>query len=504
MCRRIIVSERWPGSCPTCSARCCLADSPARESEPTSSTLRSPCTPPPGRWVRPANTLILVMLPRKCEIAAHDVTPPTSSTAARLPAIQASKRLRLRGGLGVAGVPGWPGWLARGAFALPAPGDCGLRPRGLSSGGSCGQPPPSGPSFGPAMDRRNSRGIRTGVSPPPVACDARRYGRPVPGPTRDDWPGVSVVLPVLNEERHVDDAVASVLAQDYPGPLEIVLALGPSHDRTDEVAAGLSAADPRVRTVRNPTRRTPEELNLAIGVSRPPVVARVDGHAQLPGDYLRTAVQLLDRTEADNVGGLMWAEGVTDVEKAIARAMTSKLGVGNARFHVGGEEGPAETVYLGVFRRTALDRVGGYDEVFARAQDWEMNYRIRSTGGLVWFSPALRVTYRPRPSLGALARQYFHYGRWRREVMRRHPGSVNVRYLAPPIALVAFAGGLVAGAAGLRWAFVLPAGYLVLVTAGGLAISGGLPWRSRLTLPVVLTTMHGAWGAGFLTGLVKR
>jgi len=325
----------------------------------------------------------------------------------------------------------------------------------------------------------------------------------VPGPTRDDWPGVSVVLPVLNEERHLSEAVASVLAQDYPGPLEIVLALGPSHDRTDEVAAGLSAADPRVRTVRNPTGRTPEGLNLAIGASRHPVVARVDGHAQLPGDYLRTAVQLLERTEADNVGGLMWAEGVTDVEKAIARAMTSKLGVGNARFHVGGEEGPAETVYLGVFRRTALDRVGGYDEAFARAQDWEMNYRIRSSGGLVWFSPSLRVTYRPRPSLGALGRQYFYYGRWRREVMRRHPGSVNLRYLAPPIALIGFTAGLIAGIAGLRWAFVLPVGYLVMVTAGAVVIGGGLPLRSRLTLPVVLMTMHGAWGAGFLSGLVR-
>ena len=325
----------------------------------------------------------------------------------------------------------------------------------------------------------------------------------MPGPTLDDWPGVSVVLPVLNEERHLPDAVASVLSQDYPGALEIVLALGPSSDRTDEVATGLSAADPRVRTVRNPTGRTPEGLNLAVGASRHSVVARVDGHAQLPADYLRTAVELLERTGADNVGGLMWAEGVTDVEKAIARAMTSKLGVGNARFHVGGEEGPAETVYLGVFRRTALERVGGYDEVFARAQDWEMNYRIRSSGGLVWFSPALRVTYRPRPSLGALARQYFHYGRWRREVMRRHPGSVNLRYLAPPTALVGFVGGLIAGLAGIRWAFLLPAGYLVLVTAGAIFIGGGLPWRSRMTLPVVLVTMHGAWGAGFLTGLVR-
>jgi glycosyltransferase involved in cell wall biosynthesis len=323
----------------------------------------------------------------------------------------------------------------------------------------------------------------------------------VPGPAREDSPGVSVVLPVLNEERHLADAVRSVLSQDYPGPLEIVLALGPSRDRTDEVAASLAAADPRVRTVANPSGRTPHGLNAAIRASRYAVVARVDGHAQLPADYLRTAVALLERTGADNVGGLMWAEGVTDVEKAIARAMTSKLGVGNARFHVGGEEGPADTVYLGVFRRTALERVGGYDEAFTRAQDWEMNYRLRSSGGRVWFSPALRVTYRPRPSLGALARQYFHYGRWRREVMRRHPGSVTLRYLAPPLALVGFVAGLGAGIAGVRWAFVLPAGYVVLVTVGAAAISGGLPWRSRLTLPAVLATMHGSWGAGFLSSI---
>lgn len=314
-----------------------------------------------------------------------------------------------------------------------------------------------------------------------------------------DWPGVSVVLPVLNEERHLADAVASVLAQGYPGPIEVVLALGPSTDRTDGVAADLAARDPRVRTVRNPSGRTPKGLNLAIAASRYPVVARVDGHSSLPDDYLRTAVELLERSGADNVGGLMWAEGVTDVEQAIARAMTSKLGVGNARFHVGGEEGPADTVYLGVFRRTALDRVGGYDETFARAQDWEMNYRLRETGGLVWFSPALRVSYRPRPSLAALARQYFHYGRWRREVMRRHPGSVNVRYLAPPVALLGFAGGLVAGLAGVRWAFVLPGGYVVLVLVGAGVVGRGLPVRSRVLLPVVLATMHGAWGSGFLS-----
>jgi succinoglycan biosynthesis protein ExoA len=313
-----------------------------------------------------------------------------------------------------------------------------------------------------------------------------------------------VVLPVLNEERHLEGAVRSVLAQDYDGPLEVILALGPSTDATDAVAARLAAADERVRTVPNPTGRTPEGLNAAIAASAMPVVARVDGHSTLPQGYLRTAVELLERTGADNVGGLMWAEGVTDVERAIARAMTSKLGVGNARFHVGGEEGPADTVYLGVFRREALNRVGGYDPGFARAQDWEMNYRIRASGGLVYFTPELRVSYRPRPSLSALARQYFHYGRWRREVMREHPESVNLRYLAPPVAVVGVVGGTVVGSAGLRRAFVLPAGYAALVTVGAAVIGRGLPWRSRAILPVVLATMHGAWGSGFLSSVRPR
>jgi len=322
------------------------------------------------------------------------------------------------------------------------------------------------------------------------------------------WPAVSAVLTVLNEERHLRDAVASVLEQDYPGDIEVVIALGPSRDGTDAVAADIAAKDPRVRCVANPSGRTPEGLNKALAISHHPVVARVDGHAELPGDYLRVAVDALERSGAVNVGGLMWAEGRTDFERAVARAMTSRFGVGNAPFHVGGEEGPADTVYLGVFRRSALDDVGGYDEAFTRAQDWEMNYRLRRAGGLIWFTPALRVSYRPRGSLSSLARQYFNYGKWRGEVMRQHPDTVNLRYLAPPLALVAVTVGLLLGLVGigvrpLLWALLLPAGYLAGVLVGSAVTSRGLPWRAALWLPAVYPTMHGSWGAGFLS-TVKR
>ncbi|MGW5239956.1 glycosyltransferase family 2 protein [Monashia sp. NPDC004114] len=316
--------------------------------------------------------------------------------------------------------------------------------------------------------------------------------------TTDVTPPVSVIMPLLNEERHLRDAVAMILAQDYAGSLEVVLALGPSTDRTDEVAAAIAAEDPRVRLVRNPTGRTPDGLNAAIGASTGEVVVRVDGHSEIPDDYVSVAVAELRRVGADNVGGIMDARGTTDFERAVACAMRSPIGVGASRFHTGGEAGDADTVYLGVFERSALERVGGYDPHFSRAQDWEMNHRIRESGGKVWFTPELKVTYRPRASVSALARQYFHYGRWRRVVARYHEGTINPRYLAPPAMVGVTTAAVVAG---FFWApaWVVPLGYAAGVTAGGLAITRGESGRTRAAAPLVLATMHWAWGIGFLT-----
>ncbi|MER5973079.1 glycosyltransferase family 2 protein [Streptomyces sp. NPDC002055] len=312
-------------------------------------------------------------------------------------------------------------------------------------------------------------------------------------------PAVSVIMPVLNEERHLRNAVRHILEQEYAGELEVVIALGPSADRTDEIAAQLVAEDPRVHTVPNPTGRTPAALNAAIKASRHPVVVRVDGHGMLSPDYIATAVRLLAETGAQNVGGIMHAEGENDWEHAVAAAMTSKIGVGNAAFHTGGAAGPAETVYLGVFRREALEQQGGYNEEFIRAQDWELNFRIREAGGLIWFSPELKVSYRPRPSVRALGKQYKDYGRWRHVVARYHQGSINLRYLAPPTALTAIAAGIVVGAALTPWGFLVPGGYLAAIAAGSVPAGRGLPLKARLRIPIALATMHMAWGWGFLT-----
>ena len=323
-----------------------------------------------------------------------------------------------------------------------------------------------------------------------------------------DAPGVSVVMPVLNEERHLATAVQQILTTDYRGPVEVVLGLGPSTDQTGSVAARLAAHDEWIRLVDNPSGRTSAALNAAIAAASHDIIVRVDGHALIPPDYLDIAVATLLDTGAANVGGIMGARGETDFERAVAAAMTSWFGVGGAAFHIGGQAGPALTVYLGCFQRSALERVGGFDETMVRAQDWELNHRIRETGGLVWFTPDLHVTYRPRDSIAALARQYWQYGRWRREVTRRHPGTVSPRYLAAPATVLGIGSGALIGLIGtmtghrriaaLGWS--APLAYALGNLAASTWIGRGHPAGVRVRVPAALAAMHLAWGAGFIRG----
>lgn len=325
------------------------------------------------------------------------------------------------------------------------------------------------------------------------------------------WPGVSVVMPVRNEERHLAAAVQQVLAQGYPGELEVLMAVGPSTDRTEEIAAGLAAADERVVLVPNPAGRTPHALNAAIARSRFDILVRVDGHGELTPGYITTAVELLERTGAANVGGIMDAQGTTAFEQAVAVAYTSRLGLGGSTFHLTtSREQEAETVFLGSFRKSVLLEVGGYDETLHRAQDWELNHRLRQAGHSIWFSPKMRVTYRPRSSLRALARQFYETGRWRREVVRRYPDTASLRYLAPPLAVSGVVGGtlltgvgVLGGPRWLRLGVLAPLGYLAVVLLGSATLRRELPVQVRVRLPLVLAVMHMTWGAGFVVGLPR-
>lgn len=312
-----------------------------------------------------------------------------------------------------------------------------------------------------------------------------------------DFPPVSIILTVLNEESHLRSAIQAALNSDYQGEIEIVIAVGPSKDQTIRIAKEIAEEDSRVKVIENPTGKTPTGLNAALRNSNHEIVVRIDGHSEIEFDYISKAVATLRRTRAVNVGGVMAAEGVTAFEKAVARAMRSPIGVGAAKFHTGGSEGETDTVYLGVFRRSAIEEVGGYDEEFVRAQDWEMNYRLREKGGVIWFNPDLKVTYRPRSSIRKLAKQYFEYGRWRRMVTRTHKGTVNFRYLAPPINLIINILSLAFGVLVSPFFSIPTATYLLAILFSSLYI--GKSWGERIRLPIVLITMHFSWGFGFIS-----
>jgi len=308
---------------------------------------------------------------------------------------------------------------------------------------------------------------------------------------------ISVILPVRNEAAHLAHSVRAILAQDFSGPLEVVLAVGPSSDATQAIAQALSKEDSRVVIVSNPTGRTAAGLNLALQKSQYANIVRVDGHAQIPQNYLTLVLEILTQSGAVNVGGVMAAVGTSVFERAVAGAMRSSLGVGASRFHTGGAAGPVDTVYLGAFRKEALLAVGGFDERFTRAQDWELNFRLRAGGGVVFFDPRLVVIYRPRTNVSNLARQYFEYGRWRRVVSRRHKGTINYRYLAPPFTVLVSGLSLILGTF-ISTLFFLPALiYALFVVISSLVIGKSL--GEFISLPLILLTMHLCWGTGFLT-----
>lgn len=327
--------------------------------------------------------------------------------------------------------------------------------------------------------------------------------------------GVTFVMPVLNERDYLRRAVDSVLAQELDVPSELVLALAPSTDGTDDLAAELAEADERIVLVRNPAAHIPVGLNTAIRAGTHPTIVRVDAHSELEPGYTRRALETLDRVAAANVGGVMRADGRSPFQRAVARAYNSPMGLGGGAYHGGTREGEAESAYLGVMRRAVLDEVGLFDETVRRGEDWELNLRIRRAGYRVWFDPALSVTYWPRESWSRLARQFFATGRWRGELVRRYGRGNSLRFFAPPLLVLAIVAAAVVGVLQLTgvlaggWALAASVVYLpivayaVLVVATALGRGGGTGWRDRLWTAAVLPTMHLSWGSGFVVGVVR-
>jgi glycosyltransferase involved in cell wall biosynthesis len=301
------------------------------------------------------------------------------------------------------------------------------------------------------------------------------------------FPTVSVILPVLDEERQLAACLGSIEAQTYPAIVEILVADGGSTDRSREIAA----SHPLVRVLDNPGRIQAAGLNAALAQATGDLVVRVDGHCLLPRDYVERCVESLGRSGAALVGGAMVPAGGSGwVGRTIALAMRSRLGAGPARFHVGGAPGWVDTVYLGCYSAELARRNGGYCLDVGVNEDAELALRMGADGG-VWFDPAITATYSPRESVPGLARQFYRYGLSRAATVRRHPRSISVRQLAAPLLVL----GLLSP--WRRWV--------------GLSYGGAVAGRALIELPsdpataagvlLVLPVMHLSWGVGFLTGV---
>jgi glycosyltransferase involved in cell wall biosynthesis len=307
-------------------------------------------------------------------------------------------------------------------------------------------------------------------------------------------PKVTVIMPVLNEEHHLVGAVASVLAQNFDG--ELLIALGPSTDGTDQVAAKLAKADSRIRLVRNPRGLTTVGMNLCIKLAKHDYIVRVDAHSEPTPNYIPRGVEILNETGADLLGGVMSARGKTLFQRSVAWAYNSRFGLGGASYHVGGQAGEAESAYLGIFRKSALDRVGGYDESIVRGEDWDLAQRIKASGSLVWFSPELSVTYWPRSTWTNLGKQFYSTGVWRGELTKRDLARTSLRYFLPPTLVVSLMLGSVLATLGFAIGWVPLLSYLAVIVAVGL-------YSKLAPVPLVLPTMHLSWGFGFIVGLLR-
>ena len=313
-------------------------------------------------------------------------------------------------------------------------------------------------------------------------------------------PRVSVVLPVLNEESCIDAALDRLRNQTWTD-LEVIVADGGSSDATRLIVQRHMAVDPRVRLIANPRRLQSAGLNEALKYATGEYIVRVDGHSFVDADYIEKTVEIVDRTGAAVVGGRMVARPKdTVVARGVAIANEALWGAGPGRFHRAGKAGPAETVYLGCFRRTVVEELGGWSEDVGVNEDYELNHRIRESGGIVWFDPALGVGYQPRSSLSAVARQYFRYGRSKATVMQRHPGSIRLRQVIPggmiPMLLVLL---LVPRLREL--AAVGTVGHLALVAVG--AAKADAPTEVKISAGAAAWLMHWSWSAGLWFGLVK-
>jgi glycosyltransferase involved in cell wall biosynthesis len=321
---------------------------------------------------------------------------------------------------------------------------------------------------------------------------------------------ISVLTPVLNEEAHIRETVASMVRQEFDGEIEFIFIDGRSEDRTVAILEELASEDPRIRVLDNPNRTTAYGLNVGLAASRGRFVARMDGHTSYPPTYLSDGVRRLAGGDVVWVAGPQLPRGEGVWSRRVAMALETGLAsIGSKRWGDGSSDGEVELdtgVFTGVWPRSVLEQHGGWDSGFPINQDSELAARVLAAGQRIVQLPSMGAGYVPRNSLKSLARQYYRYGLYRGKTARLHANSLRRSHLLGPGLVLALAGALVLPRPLRGLARVAVASYFAALTAASVRAALASPDRAAdaATLPVVFVVMHGAWGTGFIVSSFKH
>ena len=310
---------------------------------------------------------------------------------------------------------------------------------------------------------------------------------------------LSVIIPTLDEKAHLQQLLASIHALDSV-PKEILVADGGSVDGTVEAVLALQATHPRLTLIQNPDRFVSHGFNRAFKASQAPYVSLVGAHAVYPPQYFSTCIEAIASGACDAAGGFLVQRGKTRMGQAIAKVMSSKLGVGDTAFRTSPKRMYVDSVAFAVYARRVFEQVGLLDEELVRNQDDEFHYRLNQAGLRILMLPELEVVYYVRNSLGALFQQYYQYGYYKPLVLKKVRSGLRLRHLVP----AAFTLYLLA----LPLAIWQPLWLVPLLLYGALCSWASLraeaPWPVRLRMPWVFPVLHTAYGSGFLRGLFKK
>ncbi len=317
---------------------------------------------------------------------------------------------------------------------------------------------------------------------------------------------ISIITPIRNEERYIAECLTSLVNQDYTEAYEILVVDGMSTDKTREIVREFEKKHKNIKLFDNPNKTVPYALNIAIRNARGEVIIRVDGHAVIEKDYLSQCLKYLKQTNAECVGGVIESINVTFIGKAIALAMSSPFGVGNARFRTSGDEGYVDSLAFGAYQRKVFDKIGYFDEELVRNQDDEFNYRLRKFGGKIFLTPKIKSYYYPRSNLKKLFRQYFQYGFWKVRVLQKHFKMMQARQFVPPVFVLSLIISLLGGLfyKNSIWLFfVIFFSYISACLLASLQIARKKGNKYFLMLILIFAILHISYGLGFLKGLIK-